>query len=252
MDFYRFLSVTPGCEIKVNCLPIQSVNLFISVKINLLLLKIHSLLQLLKKSATFFASLSLVSSKIWNSWIPWNLSFRYIRCTGQFTPKMKANTEPRLLSSLVGIDSSAVVSQHRLESFFMNKITSFMDFMLCETFAILFDCYIHTITAETHVQLCMSHSPACYCVFVPWFKLAGVHCMSLYTQDFWIAKSYLPNPSENDRKQHLKLGLPLHTEWAATLHFSAYHAVKRCTVLFSYTYMVFWECSYFKSFLDQN
>ena len=29
------------------------------------------------------------------------LSFRYIHCAGQFTPKMKANAEPRLLSSLV-------------------------------------------------------------------------------------------------------------------------------------------------------
>ena len=37
-------------------------------------------------------------------WIPWNLSFRYIHCTGQFTPKLKANAEPRLLSSLVWID----------------------------------------------------------------------------------------------------------------------------------------------------
>ena len=27
----------------------------------------------------------------WWAWIPWNLSFRYIHCTGQFTPKMKAN-----------------------------------------------------------------------------------------------------------------------------------------------------------------
>ena len=53
------------------------------------------------------------------SWIPWNLSFRYIRCTGQFTPKMKVNAELRLLSSLVWIDSGVVVSQHRLESFFM-------------------------------------------------------------------------------------------------------------------------------------
>ena len=44
---------------------------------------------------------------------------RYIDCTGQFTPKMNANTEPRLLSSLVWIDSGVVVSQHRLESFFM-------------------------------------------------------------------------------------------------------------------------------------
>ena len=49
------------------------------------------------------------------SWIPWNLSFRYIHCTGQFTPKMKANAVPRLLSSLVGIDSGVAVSQHRLE-----------------------------------------------------------------------------------------------------------------------------------------
>ena len=40
-------------------------------------------------------------------------------CTGQFTPKMKANAEPRLLSSLVRIDSGVVVSQHRLESFYM-------------------------------------------------------------------------------------------------------------------------------------
>ena len=39
-------------------------------------------------------------------------------CTGQFTPKMKANAEPRLLSSLVWIDSGVVVvSKHRLESF---------------------------------------------------------------------------------------------------------------------------------------
>ena len=53
------------------------------------------------------------------TWIPWNLSFRYIHCTGQFTPKMKANAEPRLLSSLVWIDSGVVVSQLRLESFFM-------------------------------------------------------------------------------------------------------------------------------------
>ena len=53
------------------------------------------------------------------AWIPWNLSFRYIHCTGQFTPKMKANAEPRLISSLVWIDSGVVVSQHPLESFFM-------------------------------------------------------------------------------------------------------------------------------------
>ena len=53
------------------------------------------------------------------SWIPWNLLFRYIDCTGQFTPKMKANAESRLLSSLVWIDSGVLVSQHRLESLVM-------------------------------------------------------------------------------------------------------------------------------------
>ena len=72
--------------------------------------------------------------------IPWNLSFRYIHCTGQFTPKMKANAEPRLLSSLVWIDSCVEVSQHRLESFFheikCNGMTSFMEFKwssFCQT-----------------------------------------------------------------------------------------------------------------------
>ena len=69
------------------------------------------------------------------SWIPWNLSFRYIHCTGQFTPKMKANAEPHLLSSLVWIDSGVVVWQHRLESFFhemiCNGMTSFMEFIQC-------------------------------------------------------------------------------------------------------------------------
>ena len=68
------------------------------------------------------------------SWIPWNLSFPYIQSTGQFTPKMKANAEPRLLSSLVWIDSGVVVSQHSLESFFheikCNRMTSFMEYML--------------------------------------------------------------------------------------------------------------------------
>ena len=46
---------------------------------------------------------------------------------------MKANTELRLLSSLVWIDSGVVVSQHRLESFLhgirRNGMTSFMEFM---------------------------------------------------------------------------------------------------------------------------
>ena len=53
------------------------------------------------------------------SWIPWNLSFRYIHCSGQFTSKMKANAEPRLLSSLVWIDQYNEC----------NGKTSFMEFM---------------------------------------------------------------------------------------------------------------------------
>ena len=72
------------------------------------------------------------------TWIPWNLSFRYIHCTGQFTSKTKANAEPHLLSSLVWIDSGVVVSQHRLESFFheikCNGMTSFMEFMIETSF----------------------------------------------------------------------------------------------------------------------
>ena len=73
------------------------------------------------------------------SWIPWNLSFRYVHCTGQFTPKMKANTEPHLLSSLVWIDSGLVVSQHSSESFFHEikcyGMTSFMELMLIFVFS---------------------------------------------------------------------------------------------------------------------
>ena len=57
-----------------------------------------------------------------NTWIPWNLSFRYIHCAGPFTPKMKANAEPRLLSSLMWIDSGVVVSQHRWSLFSWNKM----------------------------------------------------------------------------------------------------------------------------------
>ena len=59
------------------------------------------------------------SSCLSRTGIPWNLSFCYIYFTGQFTPKMKANAEPRLLSSLAWIDSGVVVSQHRLKSFSM-------------------------------------------------------------------------------------------------------------------------------------
>ena len=66
------------------------------------------------------------------SWITWNSSFRYIlfrtkktpndavtiQRQSQFTPKMKANAVPRLLSSLVWIDQYNEC----------NWITSFMDF----------------------------------------------------------------------------------------------------------------------------
>ena len=56
------------------------------------------------------------------AWIPWNVSFCYIHCNGQFTPKMKANAEPRLLSSLVWIDQYSEC----------NRMTHFMEFMLWE------------------------------------------------------------------------------------------------------------------------
>ena len=86
------------------------------------------------KSKCPSANLSLKSFS--NTWIPWNLSFRYIHCTyctGQFTPKLKANAEPCLLSSLVWIGSGVVVSQQHLESFLneinCNGMTSFIEFM---------------------------------------------------------------------------------------------------------------------------
>ena len=77
------------------------------------------------------------------SWIPWNLSFRYIlfhekktpndavtsQCQSQFTPKMKANAVPRLLSSLVWID------QYNQR----NGMTSFMEFMRSEFYKIRLD-----------------------------------------------------------------------------------------------------------------
>ena len=67
------------------------------------------------------------------AWISWNLSFRYIlfheqkapndavtpQLQSQFTPKMKANAVPRLLSSLVWIDQYNEC----------NGMTGFMEFM---------------------------------------------------------------------------------------------------------------------------
>ena len=61
--------------------------------------------------------LSKSNKLIHTSWIPWKSSFRYIRC--QFTPKMKANTVPCLISSLVWIDQYNE----------WNWMTSFMEFM---------------------------------------------------------------------------------------------------------------------------
>ena len=81
------------------------------------------------------------------SWIPWKSSFPYIlfhkrrlqtmlwliQRQSQFTPKMKENAIPRLLSSLVWIDSGTAGSQHRLEYFFYeikcNGMMIFMEFM---------------------------------------------------------------------------------------------------------------------------
>ena len=66
------------------------------------------------------------------TWIPWNLSIRYITLNWSIYTK----DDPGLLSSLMWIDSGIVVSQHRLESFFhetkCNRMTSFMEFMLSE------------------------------------------------------------------------------------------------------------------------
>ena len=82
--------------------------------------------------------LSSCWSSLWSSsgvftWIPWNSSLRYIifhekktpndavatQRQSQFTPKMKANAIPRLLSSLVWI------GQYNE----WNRMTSFMEFM---------------------------------------------------------------------------------------------------------------------------
>ena len=80
--------------------------------------KIYSILAFITPLQDWLTAFSLL-------WIPWNLSFHYIDCTGQFTPKMKANVESRLLSSLVWIDSGVVVS-HEIKC---NSVTCFMEFM---------------------------------------------------------------------------------------------------------------------------
>ena len=77
-----------------------------------------------EKNRIFFAlsmkmgNVSFYGAQCYHAWIPWNLSFLYIlfqegkipkdavtpQHQSQFTPKMKANAVPRLLSSLVWID----------------------------------------------------------------------------------------------------------------------------------------------------
>ena len=66
------------------------------------------------------------------TWIPRNLSFHYIHCSGQFTPKMTANAEPRLLSSLVWIDQYNEC----------NGMTSFMEFMIWWYQYVIFRCHM--------------------------------------------------------------------------------------------------------------
>ena len=70
---------------------------------------------------------------------------------------MKANAEPRLLSSLVWIDSSIVVSQHRLESFFHETKCygkrSFMEFMPDYSVVKSFDLE-HEISATRELTPC--------------------------------------------------------------------------------------------------
>ena len=69
------------------------------------------------------------------SWIPWNLSFRYIDCSGQFTPKMKANAEPQFAFIFGvnwlwhwGVTASFGVFFQEIKC---NGMTSFMEFMIC-------------------------------------------------------------------------------------------------------------------------
>ena len=67
------------------------------------------------------------------SWIPWNLSFRYIDCSGQFTPKMKANTEPQF-AFIFGVNWLWHCGVTALsESFFFHKIkcNRMTSFLIC-------------------------------------------------------------------------------------------------------------------------
>ena len=98
------------------------------------------------------------------SWIPWNLSFRYIlfhekitpddaarpQLQSQLTPKMKANAVLHLLSSSVWIDQYNEC----------NGMTSFMEFMSWVTFTIvLFKKSITNSITNSYLSLCWSMKP---------------------------------------------------------------------------------------------
>ena len=95
--------------------------------------------------------------QICRSWNPWNLSIRYIlfqekktpnddvtpQRQSQFTPKMKANAVPRLLSSLVWIDQYNKCSG-------MTSFMEFMDWLLCV--CLVQSCRDFIVWVATHKQ----------------------------------------------------------------------------------------------------
>ena len=90
----------------------------------LCLLSLYLLLLFVDATAEWITTLTLNSMKLviplyFNSWKKTPNYAVTSQRQSQFTPKMKANAEPRVLSSLLWIDSGVVVSQHCLESFFM-------------------------------------------------------------------------------------------------------------------------------------
>ena len=101
-----------------------------------------------ERSGFFGGRVDTLSSGLGYSWTPWNLSFRYIlfhekktqndavtpQRQSQFTPKMKANAIPRLLSSVVWIDQYNEC----------NGMTSFMEFMLG---LLSHSCHVHIYTS---------------------------------------------------------------------------------------------------------
>ena len=105
------------------------------------------------------------------TWIPWNLSFHYIFISlkrtpndavtplrqSQFTPKMKANAVPRLLSSLVWIDQYNQC----------NGLTSFMEFIRGENCCL--PC-LRRPTTTIHVSLGSENVSGC-----KWFLKRDKH-----------------------------------------------------------------------------